>query len=153
MEVPTQITPTGLADYFEVLTKAVFQSGMSWSVIENKWDGFRAAFHAFDPGKVAALTPEDVAALEEDTRIVRNKRKIRATVDNADALLELDRTADGGFAGWVGAQGDFEATVKELRRHFAYLGDFGAYYFLYVVREPVPSHDEFRASRAATAKA
>ncbi len=153
MEAPAQITPTGPTDYFEVLTKAVFQSGMSWSVIERKWDGFRAAFHAFDPERVAALTPEKVAALEEDTRIVRNKRKIRATVDNAQALLELDAATAGGFSAWLGAQGDFEATVKELRRHFAYLGDFGAYYFLYVVREPVPSHDEFRASREATAKA
>jgi 3-methyladenine DNA glycosylase Tag len=152
MEAPTQITPTGLADYFEVLTKAVFQSGMSWSVIENKWDGFRAAFQGFDPETVGALTPEDVAALEEDTRIVRNKRKIRATVDNAQALLELESTTDGGFEAWLESRGDFEATVKELRRCFAYLGDFGAYYFLYVVRQPVPSHDEFRASRA-TAKA
>jgi len=153
MEAPTQITPTGLADYFEVLTKAVFQSGMSWNVIERKWDGFRAAFHDFDPEKVGALTPEDVAALEEDTRIVRNKRKIRATVDNAQALLELDASTGGGFEAWLGSHGDFEATVTELRRRFAYLGDFGAYYFLYVVRQPVPSHDDFRASREATAKA
>ena len=149
MEAPRQITPTGLADYFEVLTKAVFQSGMSWAVIENKWDGFREAFHAFDPERVAALSPEEVAALEEDTRIVRNKRKIRATVDNADALLALDRDTDGGFAAWLGAQGDFEETVKALRDRFAFLGDFGAYYFLYVVRQPVPSHEDFRASRAA----
>jgi 3-methyladenine DNA glycosylase Tag len=149
MEAPKQITPTGLADYFEVLTKAVFQSGMSWAVIENKWDGFREAFHAFDPERVAALTPEEVAALEEDTRIIRNKRKIRATVDNADALLALDRDTDGGFAGWLGAQGGFEETVRALRDRFAFLGDFGAYYFLYVVRRPVPSHEDFRASRAA----
>jgi DNA-3-methyladenine glycosylase I len=149
MEAPKQITPAGLADYFEVLTKAVFQSGMSWAVIENKWDGFRAAFHGFDPERVAALTPEEVAALEEDTRIVRNKRKIRATVDNADALLALDHDTDGGFAAWLRGQGDFEETVKALRGAFAFMGDFGAYYFLYVVREPVPSHEEFRASREA----
>jgi 3-methyladenine DNA glycosylase Tag len=148
MEAPTQITPTGLNDYLEVLTKAIFQAGMSWSVIESKWDGFRVAFHAFDPEKVGALSPEDVATLEEDARIVRNKRKIRATVDNAQGLLELDAATDGGFEGWLSSQGDFEATVKELRRHFAYLGDFGAYYFLYVVGRPVPSHDDFRASRA-----
>jgi DNA-3-methyladenine glycosylase I len=153
MEAPTQITPTRLADYFEVLTKAVFQSGMSWNVIERKWDGFRDAFHAFDPERVAALSPDEVAALEEDTRIVRNKRKIRATVDNADALLALDHETDGGFAAWLRSQGDFEETVKALRGHFSFLGDFGAYYFLYVVREPVPSHEDFRASRAADAKA
>jgi hypothetical protein len=43
--------------------------------------------------------------------------------------------------------GDFESTSKELRKRFKFLGDFGAYYFLYVVGEEVPSHDEFRASQ------
>ena len=49
MEPPQQITPTKLADYLEVMTKAVFEGGINWKVIENKWPGFREAFHEFDP--------------------------------------------------------------------------------------------------------
>ena len=60
---PTQIENPSLADYLEVITKAVFQSGMSWSVVEAKWDGFREAFAGFDPERVASLTPDDVEQL------------------------------------------------------------------------------------------
>lgn len=91
MEAPERIEPTGLADYLEVLTKAVFQSGLSWRVVDAKWSGFREAFRGFDPGKVAALTPPEVDALAADTRIVRNRKKIEATVHNAGEMIVLDR--------------------------------------------------------------
>ena len=55
MEAPVQIKPTKLADYLEVLSKAVFEAGMNWKVIENKWPGFQAAFDGYDPVKVSAL--------------------------------------------------------------------------------------------------
>jgi 3-methyladenine DNA glycosylase Tag len=142
MEAPQQIEPKGLADYLAVLTKAVFQSGISWRVIEAKWEGFVAAFEGFDPHKVADLTPDDVDRLAQDTRIVRNRRKIEATIENAQTLLELD-AQPGGFTGYLRSQGDFEALVASLRGNFRWLGDTGAYYFLYVVREPVPSHEDW----------
>lgn len=96
MEAPKQIRPKESADYLEVMTKAVFQSGISWRVIEAKWDGFREAFHGFDPGWVASLEEPDVDRLAADTRIVRNRRKIEATVHNARTIVELDRE-HGGF--------------------------------------------------------
>jgi 3-methyladenine DNA glycosylase Tag len=71
VEAPQQIEVKGLSDYLAVITQAVFQSGISWRVIEAKWDGFVAAFDGFDPRKVADLTPDDVDRLAEDTRIVR----------------------------------------------------------------------------------
>ena len=76
-QAPPRIEPKKLADYLEVMTKAVFQSGMSWAVIDAKWDGFREAFEGFDPEKVASFTPEDVDRLTRDTRIVRNRKKDR----------------------------------------------------------------------------
>jgi hypothetical protein len=145
MEAPAQIRPQRLGDYLEVLTKAVFQAGMSWQVVEAKWDGFREAFAEFDPEKVAALDDDDVERLAEDTRIIRNRRKIEATVQNAQAMLELDRK-HGGFAGYLRSQPGFDAAVADLRREFRFLGDTGAYYFLYVVGEPVPSHEEWMAA-------
>jgi hypothetical protein len=142
VEAPQQIEVKGLSDYLAVITQAVFQSGISWRVIEAKWDGFVAAFDGFDPRKVADLTPDDVDRLAEDTRIVRNRRKIEATIENAQTLLELDGQP-GGFAGYLRSHRDFEALVADLRRNFRWLGDTGAYYFLYVVGEPVPSHEEW----------
>jgi DNA-3-methyladenine glycosylase I len=145
-QAPTKINPKSLADYFEVMTKAVFQSGMSWSVIEGKWDGFREAFQGFDPSAVARFTPDDVDRLLQDTRIVRNRRKVEATVDNALEMEALDREHDG-FRTYLRSHGSFDETVADLKRHFRFLGDTGAYYFLHVVGEKVPSHEEWMASR------
>ena len=142
MQAPTQIVPAGLADYLDVISRAVFQSGMSWRVVEAKWEGFREAFAGFDPAAVAAFTDDDVERLAGDTRIIRNRRKIEATISNAQAMLDLE-AQPGGFAGWLRSHSDFDATVAALRGEFRFLGDTGAYYFLYVVGEDVPSHDEW----------
>jgi DNA-3-methyladenine glycosylase I len=143
---PTQIKPKSVDDYFEVMTKAVFQSGISWKVIEAKWDGFREALEGFDTAKVARFTPDDVNRLVEDTRIVRNRKKIEATVDNALELVALD-SEHKGFRNWLRSHGSFEETVADLKRHFRFLGETGSYFFLYVVGEKVPPHDEWMASR------
>src|SRR5213592_870549 len=110
MPAPAQIEVTGLSDYLEVLTKVVFQSGISWRVIEAKWPGFREAFAGFDPEQVAALTPADVDRLAGDTRIVRNRRKIEATIDNAVELLALDRE-HGGFLNYLRSHGSYDELV------------------------------------------
>jgi DNA-3-methyladenine glycosylase I len=89
MQAPTQIEPTGLADYLDVITRAVFQSGMSWRVVEAKWDGFREAFFGFDPEVIAGYAEPEVQRLMADAGIVRNRRKIEATITNARALLDL----------------------------------------------------------------
>src|SRR5436189_2542 len=64
MEGPPQITPSGLADYLDVMSKAVFQSGMSCRVVEAKWAGTPAAFHGFDPARLIDLTPHEVGRLD-----------------------------------------------------------------------------------------
>jgi 3-methyladenine DNA glycosylase Tag len=145
-QAPDKIEPQSPDDYLEVMTKAVFQSGMSWRVIEAKWDGFREAFEGFDVEKVAGFGPDDVERLAQDTRIVRNRRKIQATVDNADEILALDRQHNG-FRNYLRSHGSFEETVADLKRHFSFLGDTGSYYFLHVVGEKVPSHEAWLASR------
>jgi 3-methyladenine DNA glycosylase Tag len=149
MQAPQQIKPTKLADYLEVMTKAVFQSGISWQVIESKWGGFREAFAAFDPATVAGFTGEDVDRLAEDTRI-RNRRKIEATITNAETLLALD-SEPGGFKGWLRSHADFAAAVAALRGEFRFLGDTGSYFFLYVVGERVPQHEEWMKTHGSTA--
>jgi 3-methyladenine DNA glycosylase Tag len=142
MQAPEKVKVRSLADYLNVMTRAVFQTGLSWKVIDAKWPGFLEAFEGFDPERVASLTQPDIERLAQDTRIVRNRAKIEATVDNANALLALDG-GPGGFKKWLGSHGDFDETIEALRAHFRYLGETGAYYFLYVVGEPVPPHEEW----------
>jgi Methyladenine glycosylase len=143
-QAPKRIRPRSLGDYLEVMTKAVFQSGMSWQVVESKWPGFQKAFKGFDPAKVSRLTPKGIDKILKDPAVIRNQRKILATVDNAETLLELDRE-HGGFKKYLRSHGDYWDLADDLKRQFSFLGDFGVYYFLYVVGEKVPPYEEFHA--------
>jgi len=68
---------------FEKICLEGFQSGLSWLTILKKRDGFRDAFSGFDIDAVAAMTDDDVERLLQNTAIVRNRRKIEATLNNA----------------------------------------------------------------------
>jgi DNA-3-methyladenine glycosylase I len=85
---------SGEAAYLERMTLEAFQSGLSWAVILNKRPGFRTAFADFDADVVAAYDDVDVERLLADTGIVRNRRKIEATITNARATVDL-RDAGG----------------------------------------------------------
>lgn len=74
---------------FERLTLEVFQSGLSWTTILKRRDAFRTAFADFDPGRVAAFAAPDVDRLLADSSIIRNRRKIISTINNAQATLAL----------------------------------------------------------------
>ena len=72
---------------FEALTLGVFEVGLSWSIVFGKRDAFQTAFRRFDVAKVAAMTERDIDRLTQDASIIRNRGKIRATVDNARAIM------------------------------------------------------------------
>ena len=142
-EAPPQIVPQSLNDYLEVMTKAVFQSGISWKVVSSKWPGFQAGFQGFDVAAVAAMDESAIDDLATDTRIIRNRRKIAATVHNAQRLIELEEQYDGDIRNYLRAHGDFYAALKDIRKQFKYMGDTGTYYWLYVLGEEVPDYSEF----------
>lgn len=146
MKEPAKIIPKDESDYLRVLTKAVFQAGFNWSVIEKKWPGFEAAFDTFDPFVVATYDDKKVSELTADTRIVRNRSKIEATVHNAQIIVDKSNEF-GSFKAYLDSLGDFESTVKALRKTLKWLGDFGAYYFLWVVSQPTPSYEDWCKSR------
>ena len=77
---------------FERLCLEGFQSGLSWLTILRKREGFRRAFAGFDPAVVAGFGDRDVARLLGDPGIIRNHRKVAATIANARAVLALDDT-------------------------------------------------------------
>ncbi len=142
---PEQINPKSLDDYLEVMSKAVFQSGMSWKVVESKWPTTREAFHDFNVQEVANFNAFDVEELAKDTRVIRNRRKLEAVVYNAQKMLELDGEY-GSFQKYLRSQGDFDGTLTTIRKDFKFMGPTGIYYFLYVVGEKVPPHEEFEAT-------
>ena len=76
---------------FEFLILEGAQAGLSWSTILKKRPGYRAAFDRFNPRKVARYDEVKIAALLANPAIVRNKLKIRATVQNAQALLAVQK--------------------------------------------------------------
>jgi DNA-3-methyladenine glycosylase I len=117
---------------------------MSWKVVAAKWDGICESFQGFDPQHVADMTPADVDRLVADPKMIRNRRKIEATIHNAETMLELDRTHQG-FARYLASRGSFEDTVADLRGNFRFVGESGAYYFLWSVAEPVPAYQEWSA--------
>ena len=77
---------------FERMSLEAFQSGLSWLTILRKRENFRAAFHGFDPRRVAAFGADDRARLMADAGIVRNGAKIDAAIANAAATLSRLRT-------------------------------------------------------------
>ncbi len=143
---PPQVKVESLNDYLEVMSKAVFQSGMSWRVVNAKWPDTNEAFHGFEIGRVAALTEEELDELAQDKRVIRNRRKLAAIVHNAQRIIELD-AEHGDFINYLRSQSDFYDVVKDLKKQFKFLGDTGCYFFLYVVGETVLPHDEWMRNR------
>jgi 8-hydroxy-5-deazaflavin:NADPH oxidoreductase len=115
--------PDDPAFFLEHLSRAVFEAGI-WQVAQDKWPGIRQAFHSFDPAQVAAMTPAEIAATENDPRVIRNKAKIRATVDNArEVLAVLD--SYGSIRAYFASFPDAHAADADLRRRFKFLGNTG----------------------------
>ena len=138
-EIPPRLTPADDNGYFEQMTKAVFKAGFSWQVVNNKWPNFRRAFDGFDVAQVAAYGPEDVDRLLSDAGIVRNGRKIEATIANA-IQFQVIRREFGSFEAYLRSLDDlpYRERQKTLSRRFQNLGRTGAFVFLWCVNEQVP---------------
>lgn len=76
---------------FEFLILEGAQAGLSWEIILNKREGYRAAFSNFDPAKVARYDERKREALLGDARIVRNRLKIAAAIQNARLFLAVQK--------------------------------------------------------------
>src|SRR6476659_11477961 len=72
---------------FEMLILEGAQAGLSWETILNRREGYRRAFKNFDPAKVARYDERKCQQLLADARIIRNRLKIAAAVQNAKCFL------------------------------------------------------------------
>lgn len=142
-EIPPRHRPSDDNGYLDSMTKAVFQAGFSWQVVNSKWPEFRVAFDGFDIEAVASYDERDLDRLLDNAGIVRNGRKISATIENARELQSI--IAEFGSVNaylrsmdeWAYAQ-----KRKELSRRFKGLGPTSVFVFLWYVDEEVPSWED-----------
>lgn len=76
---------------FEFLLLESTQAGLSWYLILRKRENFRMAFNQFEPQKIASYTHDKIEELLHNKGIIRNRRKIEATVTNAKAFLRIQK--------------------------------------------------------------
>jgi len=140
--IPDQIEAPSLNDYLEVMTRAVFQAGLSWASIAQRWESFRKAFENFDVQRVAAYTEGDIDRLLHVDGILHSARKIRATIHNAQTLLELN-AAHGSIEAYLRSFPNYGALGADIKRRFKFMGEMNVWYFLFRVREPVPKFEKW----------
>ncbi len=87
-------------ELFGRLILEINQAGLSWETILKKEDSFRKAYSNFNLKIVAAYTDVDVQRLLADSGIIRNKLKINAAIENAKAVIELQKEF-GSFEKWL----------------------------------------------------
>jgi len=125
----------------------VFQAGLSWSVIDARWDDYVRAFDGFDAEKVAAYGERDVARLMSTDRIVHSRAKIEGTIRNARALIELEREY-GSVRAYQTSLPDYDAAREDAAKRFSYMGDVSTFYWRFLTAAPVPSVEQWLKSQA-----
>lgn len=129
------------------MSRVVFQAGFNWRVIDNKWPGFEAAFHGFDPPLNAAMSEEEFDAHLKDPGIVRNAQKVASVRTNAQWLVDLATehgSAAAFFANWPDT--DFAGLLELMKRHAARCAGETAMRFFRMMGKP-----SFITSRDVTA--
>ncbi len=126
-------------DYLELLTQKIFISGFSMKGVESKWPAFQRAFLGFEPEKVAGFIEEDIDKLCKDPSIIRNGRKIAATIQNAQTFLQV-REEYGSFHQFLRSLDgvEYSQKVKLLGKRLRMAGPNTLYYFLLESGEEVP---------------
>lgn len=125
--------PSNDRAYFRNLTHCIFQAGLKWRTIDNKWPNFLKAFHNFDILQVAAFGSEDINRLTEDKGIVRNRAKILATINNAQEFKRI-ASEHGSFKNWlesVDKSNNYACVIEQLVSRFKHVGKTTANIFLY----------------------
>ncbi|MBV8636950.1 MAG: DNA-3-methyladenine glycosylase I [Candidatus Eremiobacteraeota bacterium] len=139
---PEVVENPQLSDVFEIMTRAVFQAGVSWAQIAKPWDAYRRAFDGFDVNRVAQFGDADVERVLAEPGILRMRRKVAATIKNAAALRDLVKEY-GDFHQYVASFSDYNAIVKDVKKRFSFMGDMNVWYLLFRLGERVPRFESW----------
>ena len=140
---PPRKKPTNDKGYFEILSKAVFNAGFSYQVVNSKWKGIKEVFDEFEPKILSKWTVDEVASALGSPKIIRNSRKVNAIVSNAKIFLELLEKHES-FDNYLKSfrNKPYEEKQKILSKQFKWLGPTGAHFFLWSVGEDAPPCEE-----------
>lgn len=87
-------------ELFELLVLESFQAGLSWLCVLNKREAFRQALDNFDPIKISKYNEEKINTLLQNKEIIRSRRKIEATINNAKIFLDIKKEW-GTFSNYI----------------------------------------------------
>jgi DNA-3-methyladenine glycosylase I len=79
---------------FKMLILEGAQAGLSWITILKRWDGYEKAFRGFDAKKIAKFGEPEILSLMQDPGIIRNRKKIESTIQNAKAYLKMEESGE-----------------------------------------------------------
>jgi len=99
---------------FEFLVLESAQAGLSWYTILKKRENYRKAYDGFDPEKVAKYDEAKVEELLQNAGIVRNRRKIEASINNAQRFLEIQKEF-GSFCNYIWKFVDNKPIINEWK--------------------------------------
>ncbi len=131
LKTPEELAATPDDRFLAQMTKCIFQAGFNWSVIENKWDGFEAAFRNFDIDACAFLSDDAIDELCQDTRIIRNRPKVSTVPENARYIQKV-RDEAGSFGKFLAdwPADDQIGLMQHLQNGGSRLGGKTGQYFL-----------------------
>ncbi len=133
------------AGHLERMTLEVFQCGLSWRIVLVKRRAIRAAFGGFKPERVARMTQRDVNRLCRNADIIRNRRKIEATIYNAGRFVAIARD-HRSYRRWLDelsaeTRHQREALVPLFHERFKFMGPETVQCYLMGVGKIPPKHD------------
>jgi DNA-3-methyladenine glycosylase I len=126
-------------DYFENMTRIIFQGGLNWKIIEKKWPNFQKAFKKFSIEQVAKFDDSKVEILMQNKGIVRNRAKIIGTILNA-RQIQIIQKEFGSFKSYIDSMdksNNYAQVIKELSKRFVRLGPSSSLIFLFSVGENI----------------
>jgi DNA-3-methyladenine glycosylase I len=134
--------PVDDARWLEMVILETFQAGLSWRTVLHKREAFREAFANFEIGRVAAFDSADVQRLLTDKRIIRNRRKIEAAIENARIAQRLTAEFGSLSAFFYRLRGEDERVIYQtLQRTFRHVGPTTAESIAFATGLVPPPHD------------
>lgn len=130
--------PNSEEEYFAHIVRSTFVVGFSRKVIDSKWKGFEEVFDKFNYKSVAMWGADEIQEASESTKIIRNFKKINATVENARQFEKLLKEFGSMHSYIRSLDGlDHDVRLKKIADNFNFFGPTAANIFLYLSGEPV----------------
>ncbi|WP_411678934.1 DNA-3-methyladenine glycosylase I [Clostridium thailandense] len=100
--------------HFEFLVLESAQAGLSWITVLKKRENYRAVYDNFDPIKVAAYSEAKINELLGNAGIIRNRRKIEASINNAKIFLNIQKEF-GSFDNYIWKFVDYKTITNSWK--------------------------------------